>query len=132
MEIVNIMDIDYKALGYKIAELRATNENLRRYVCFFKHATACDEYVPECASGARCDACAEPEEAEVSQQELGMVLGASRDKVYSWETGRTSPELPELDALAKICGMSLPELMESVSEYRSPQEINDIDRNPRR
>jgi transcriptional regulator with XRE-family HTH domain len=45
-----------------------------------------------------------------SQEELGYLLGVTRQTVSKWETGQTTPELDKLIALAQLCGVSIDEL----------------------
>ncbi|MDR1821420.1 MAG: helix-turn-helix domain-containing protein [Oscillospiraceae bacterium] len=45
-----------------------------------------------------------------SQEELGFLLGVTRQTVSKWETGQTTPELDKLIALSRLCGVSIDEL----------------------
>ena len=54
----------------------------------------------------------------ISQEELGVRLGVSRQAVSKWETGTADPSTSNLLALAKLFGVSAEELLRSVEKAR--------------
>ena len=51
----------------------------------------------------------------LSQEQLGMRIGVSRQTVSKWELNDTTPEMEKLIALADLFGLSLDELTGRVS-----------------
>lgn len=48
----------------------------------------------------------------MTQEQLAMLLGVSRQSVTKWESGKSSPEMEKLLALCKIFGCTLDELVQ--------------------
>ena len=64
-----------------------------------------------------------------SQEQLGDMVGVSRQTVSKWELGDTTPEMDKLVALADLFGVSLDELTGRASPQSgavpAPQEVSD-------
>lgn len=54
----------------------------------------------------------------MNQSELARALGVSPQAVQSWESGKSQPRGPRLQALAKLLGVSLEYLMSGVTESK--------------
>ena len=52
----------------------------------------------------------------MSQEQLGMQLGITRQSVSKWESGSTLPELSKLIAISEIFGVSVDYLVKDEME----------------
>lgn len=44
--------------------------------------------------------------AGLTQEEAGKKIGVTKQTIINWEKGRIAPRIPEIEALAKIYGIS--------------------------
>ena len=61
--------------------------------------------------------------AGLTQEQLGELVGVTRQAVSKWETGTADPSTSNLLALAKLFGISAEELLRSV-EQEGPEAEN--------
>lgn len=60
-----------------------------------------------------------------SQEELGNLLGVTRQTVSKWELGQTTPEMEKLIALSSLFNTSIDELLGNLS-YTQPYNSSDL------
>lgn len=51
------------------------------------------------------------ESADITQNEIAIILGVSRTSVSMWETGQAMPRADKLPKLAKILGCTVDDLL---------------------
>lgn len=59
-----------------------------------------------------------------SQEQLGEMLGVTRQMVSKWELGSTTPEMEKLSALGELFGVSLDELVNGKVQLSKKDNIN--------
>ena len=88
MRKIEVPYIDYEYVGRKLCDLRQSNSNLLKYVCYslneerLANVDKWDASSAVCTRDMKCDDCHRPVEREVSQGELARVLGVSERKLY--------------------------------------------------
>ena len=117
MRKIEVPYIDYEYVGRKLCDLRQSNSNLLKYVCYslneerLANVDKWDASSAVCTRDMKCDDCHRPVEREVSQNELARVLGVSKTMVSNWESGRTSVDLCYLLAYCELCDVTLEEIV---------------------
>ena len=117
MRKIEVPYIDYEYVGRKLCDLRQSNSNLLKYVCYSlneERLTNVDKWDASsavCTRDMKCDDCHRPVEREVSQGELARVLGVSKTMVSNWESGRTSVDLCYLLVYCELCDVTLEEIV---------------------
>lgn len=117
MRKIEVPYIDYEYVGRKLCDLRQSNSNLLKYICYslneerLNDMAKWDASAAVCTHGLHCSGCTRPVEREVSQSELARVLGVSKTMVSNWESGRTSVDLCYLLAYCELCGVTLEEIV---------------------
>ena len=48
-----------------------------------------------------------------TQEEFAKAVGVDQTTVSKWETGRSKPRVGELSKIAKVCGITVDELLKS-------------------
>lgn len=48
-----------------------------------------------------------------TQEEFAKAVGVDQTTVSKWETGRSKPRVGELSRIAKVCGVTVDELLKS-------------------
>ena len=101
MEHIDFVMVDRRATGERLQRLRKYNIYLHRYVCHELHLHRSKKF----CDGVDCDLCeAEDfEEEDISQPELGKIMGVSGSQVANWETGRTLPDIEFLIFYCRLC-----------------------------
>ena len=56
----------------------------------------------------------------LSQEELAQELGVTRQAVYKWESGNSSPEIDKIRAIARLFGVSFDYLLNDDVEDFEP------------
>lgn len=101
--------VDWEKMGDKLKELRVCNPKLRAKVCSYLHAVSPKEY-DKCDLGD-CAECRGARELQISQKELGEMLGVSGNVVANWENARTPIDIDVLLQYSAICETSLEDLL---------------------
>lgn len=109
--------VDWEKMGDKLKELRVCDPKLRAKVCSYLHAIhprekdKCDQ--KDCAT------CRGARELQISQKELGELMGVSGNVVANWENARTPLDIDILLKYGAICEQSIEQLL----CYESEPEI---------
>lgn len=96
--------INWEKTGKRLRMLRTQNQNLRRYVCW------CLRFDRGNCSGD-CQSCEYEMDASISRAELAQVFTTTESVVFNWEAGKTTPNLEDLFLYAKICGITLEDIL---------------------
>lgn len=101
VEEIYYREIDWKKTGRNLEELRRTNQNLRRYVCWRLKYDA-----GNCAGD--CENCQDEIDNLISQKELSQVFYLDNEsRIVNWESGRSKPTISDLLYYADICKVDL-------------------------
>ena len=104
MKTIAKQQIDWIKTGINLQQLRQTNLNLRRYVCFFLRYNA-----GEC--GDKCETCQYNMDKSISRGELGAVFHVSESVIFNWENGRTLISLEDLLYYCQIAKVELEDII---------------------
>ncbi|MCR1822730.1 helix-turn-helix transcriptional regulator [Terrisporobacter muris] len=81
----------------------------------------------------------EREARKLTQEELGKILGVSKQTVSSWEKGDKKPRVDKLNSLAELFNSSVDDLLEKTSipsesekYYKVAKEIYELDEEDRK
>ena len=105
MEKIERKFVDWSRTSKNLKLLRNDNLDLRRYVCFELKTKR-----SEC-EGKNCDTCRFDMDHSISQAELAEVFSVSESMVANWETGRSEPSIDDLLFYAKICNLTLDDIL---------------------
>lgn len=66
------------------------------------------------------------EQLGLTQEELGKLIGISKQSISSWEKGRNLPDILNIDKIANLSGKNLAEFFTDAVNCNSPQvNLND-------
>ena len=104
MQLIQRKFIDWGKTGRRLARLRETNINLRRYVCSnLRHKAG------NCSG--ECLTCEFDMDNHISRKELATIFGVSESVIFNWENARTEVSLEDMLFYAQISKIDLIDLI---------------------